>query len=298
MAEAEFELASRAIGRFVNGLKRSEIDWLLEKISDKIQAGFEGQAIFDGKSFDAKLNQLQLSDKEEERRSVSIDILDELQKEQFFDILLETIDKKIESGFSGSDESRVAGEPNEYDERCSLKSKKTLQCEICKSEVVNLRSHMKSHQDKKLKCDYCEKIYRTNFDRRSHINSAHLAKLEACSTCGKLTANLRKHIYGNHQHSIPCEKCGKTFARQSQLKYHLEAHERGTIVVKADPEILRERKRLANRKYLDKRNILKKNNKELHEHERNLKRIWARKNRAKLLEYKKERKRVSPNVQK
>ena len=293
MAEAEFELASRAIGRFVNGLRRSDIDWLLEQVSDKIQAGFENQVIFDVKSFDAKLNQLQLFDKEEERRFVSNNILDELQKEKFFDILLETIDKKIESGFSGNDDSRASGEPNE----CSIKSKKTLQCEICKSEVVNLRSHMKTHQDKKLKCEYCEKIYRTNFDRRSHMNSAHLAKLEACPTCGKLTANLRKHFYGNHQHSIPCEKCGKTFARQSQLKYHLQAHERGTIVVKADPEILRERKRLANKKYLDKRNILKKTNKELHDHERNLKRIWARKNRAKLLEYKKEKKRISLNVQ-
>ena len=68
----------------------------------------------------------------------------------------------------------------------------------------------------------------------------------------------------------------------------MKAHERGTIVERAGPEVQRERKRLANQKYLEKRKARKEVDSELHEHEKNLKRIWARKNRDKLMKYKKE----------
>ena len=120
------------------------------------------------------------------------------------------------------------------------------------------------------------------------MNSVHLGMKEMCPHCGKETANLSKHIYSNHMHEFPCKLCGRVFARQSQLQYHLKAHEKGTIIEKASPDVLKARKKLANLKYLEKRKARKMEDKELHEHEKSLKRVWARKNRLKLMEYKKE----------
>jgi len=170
----------------------------------------------------------------------------------------------------------------------SLKNGPKLKCDLCDSEVSDLKNHMKSHEEKKHRCEQCPKKYRTKFDLKTHIKSVHLDVKEPCPHCGKMTANLSKHIYSNHMHEFPCEICGKIFARQNQLNYHLAAHERGTIVEKAPPDVLKEKKKLANLKYLEKRKERKKENKELHEHEKELKRMWARKNRDKLIKYKKE----------
>eukprot|EP00092_Neocalanus_flemingeri_P001428 GFUD01001524.1.p1 GENE.GFUD01001524.1~~GFUD01001524.1.p1 ORF type:complete len:496 (+),score=120.83 GFUD01001524.1:54-1541(+) len=163
-----------------------------------------------------------------------------------------------------------------------------VMCEICNTEVNDKKTHMKSHEEKKFQCEQCPKRYRTKFDLKTHMKSVHLGVKESCPHCGKLTANLSKHIYGNHMHEFPCEICGKVFARQTQLNYHLRAHERGTIIEKAPPDVLKEKKKMANLKYLEKRRERKKDNKELHEHEKTLKRVWARKNREKLMKYKKE----------
>jgi len=163
-----------------------------------------------------------------------------------------------------------------------------VMCDICNTEVSDLKTHIKSHEEKKFQCEKCPKRYRTKFDLKTHMKSVHLSIKEPCPHCGRLTANLSKHIYGNHMHEFPCEICGKVFARQTQLNYHLKAHERGTIVEKAPPDVLKEKKKLANLKYLEKRRERKKENKELHEHEKTLKRVWARKNREKLLKYKRD----------
>ena len=161
-------------------------------------------------------------------------------------------------------------------------------CDICNTKVNDLKTHMKSHEEKKFQCDKCPKRYRTKFDLKTHTNSVHLGVKETCPHCGKLTANLSKHIYGNHMHEFPCEICGRIFARQTQLNYHLKAHERGTIIQKATPDVLKEKKRIANHKYLAKKRERQKEDKELHEHEKTQKRAWARKNREKLIKYKRE----------
>ena len=161
-------------------------------------------------------------------------------------------------------------------------------CPECSSMVTDLNTHLKSHQEKKFSCDVCGKKYRTKFDLKTHTNAVHLKVLETCPHCKRQTANLNKHIYGNHTNQFSCTVCGKLFARQTQLNYHMKAHERGTIVERAGPEVQKERKRLANQKYLEKRKARKEVDTELHEHEKNLKRIWARKNRDKLMKYKKE----------
>ena len=161
-------------------------------------------------------------------------------------------------------------------------------CPECSTMVSDLNTHLKSHEEKKFSCDTCGKKYRTKFDLKTHTNAVHLKVLETCPHCNRKTANLKKHIYGNHTNQFSCGICKKIFARQTQLNYHLKAHERGTIVERAGPEVQRERKRLANQKYLEKRKARKEVDSELHEHEKNLKRIWARKNRDKLMKYKKE----------
>jgi len=161
-------------------------------------------------------------------------------------------------------------------------------CYVCITYVRDLKMHMKSHEEKKFQCEKCPKRYRTKFDLKTHVKSVHLGVKEPCPHCGKMTANLKKHVYGNHMHEFPCEICGKVFARQTQLNYHLRAHERGTIIEKATPDVIKEKKKLANLKYLEKRRERKKEDKELHEHEKTLKRIWAKKNREKLMKYKRE----------
>ena len=163
-----------------------------------------------------------------------------------------------------------------------------VECPECSAMVSDLNTHLKSHQEKKFSCDTCGKKYRTKFDLKTHTNAVHLKVLETCPHCNRQTANLNKHIYGNHTNQFSCNVCEKVFARQTQLNYHMKAHERGTIVERAGPEVQRERKRLANQKYLEKRKARKEVDTELHEHEKNLKRIWARKNRDKLMKYKKE----------
>lgn len=161
-------------------------------------------------------------------------------------------------------------------------------CTECSAAVTDMNTHMKSHEEKKFCCEHCSKRYRTKFDLKTHMNSVHLKVFSTCPHCGRQTANLNKHIYGNHTNEFPCNICGKRFARQTQLNYHIKAHDRGTIIEKAAPDIQKERKRLANKKYLEKRKARKVLDSELHEHEKNLKRIWARKNREKLMKYKKE----------
>ena len=163
-----------------------------------------------------------------------------------------------------------------------------VECTECSALVTDLNTHMKSHQEKKFACNDCPKKYRTNFDLKTHMKSVHLKVLDTCPHCGRQTANLKKHIYGNHTNDFPCDLCGRHFARQTQLNYHMKAHERGTIVEKAGPDVQKERKRVANQKYLEKRKVRKEMDADLHEHEKNLKRIWARKNRDKLMKYKKE----------
>ena len=163
-----------------------------------------------------------------------------------------------------------------------------MECSECFAQVTDLNTHMKSHQEKRFSCEVCHKKYRTKFDLKTHMNSVHLKVLDTCPHCGRQTANLNKHIYGNHTNEFSCNICGKLFARQTQLNYHMKAHERGTIVEKAGPNKQKERKRLANQKYLEKRRVRKELDADLHEHEKNLKRIWARKNREKLMKYKKE----------
>ena len=69
---------------------------------------------------------------------------------------------------------------------------------------------------------------------------------------------------------------------------NVKSARRGTIIEKATPDVLKEKKKLANLKYLEKRRERKKEDKELHEHEKTLKRVWARKNRDKLMKYKRD----------
>ena len=165
---------------------------------------------------------------------------------------------------------------------------KKFDCTECSAVVTDLKTHMKSHQEKKFICEKCDKRYRTKFDLKTHMKAVHLKVLDTCPHCGRQTANLNKHIYGNHTNEFACSICGKLFARATQLNYHMKAHERGTIVEKAGPDVQKERKRLSNQKYLEKRKVRKEQDADLHEHEKNLKRIWARKNRDKLMKYKKE----------
>ena len=67
------------------------------------------------------------------------------------------------------------------------------QCDICKKDFKNLRSHTRVvHQKiKNHKCDSCEKAFHLPKDLKLHIGAIHDKKPMSCQNCDKVLANAR-----------------------------------------------------------------------------------------------------------
>nr|CAH7743051.1 unnamed protein product [Callosobruchus chinensis] len=109
-------------------------------------------------------------------------------------------------------------------------------CDICGKEfgtVHHLNKHLATHEDKRVQCPTCPKIFRSELYLSRHINLVHkvddLGLRYLCMACNKLFKNkgaLNAHYKLKHLKLEPykCEECGETFGRADYLKKHQHQH--------------------------------------------------------------------------
>ena len=116
-----------------------------------------------------------------------------------------------------------------------LELEKFCQCEVCGKLFQTdrlLKAHMTRHQDKKEKCNFCDKVFRLTHELKIHVESVHLKLRNVlCSHCGKgfySESNLREHVDTVHKKNKPhaCHECNKRFYYRNKLLAHLKVHER------------------------------------------------------------------------
>nr|CAI5849283.1 unnamed protein product [Callosobruchus analis] len=109
-------------------------------------------------------------------------------------------------------------------------------CDICGKEfgtVQLLNKHLASHEDKRVQCPTCPKIFRSEMYLNRHINLVHkvddLGLRYLCMACNRLFKNkgaLNAHYKLKHLKLEPfkCNDCGETFGRADYLKKHQHQH--------------------------------------------------------------------------
>lgn len=106
-------------------------------------------------------------------------------------------------------------------------------CSICgkRSEnMANLNRHYLIHSDERtFKCPLCDKLFKTNDLRYSHIKYTHNNERKfRCSHCDKYFQTgsvLKKHIRTHTgERPFECVLCGKAFQQRSTLKTHMHVH--------------------------------------------------------------------------
>ena len=120
-------------------------------------------------------------------------------------------------------------------------------CGISFAEELNLRFHIHTvHEGKKdLKCDYCNKLFTQTNKLTKHIQRIHTgesAKIIKWDYCPKIIKkySLYKHMCRVHdgfkdigKDSI-CETCGKSFAEEINLRFHIHTIHEGHKDFKCD----------------------------------------------------------------
>ena len=155
---------------------------------------------------------------------------------------------------------QVALSREEGQGRCKNTSGKVYQCEFCASifeEGKQFRDHMRKHKYKEcticnmrlsanttlpyhmmrcsktrnIQCPQCEYKCSTQVDLKKHLKTCSPAKEHKCDNCefiGKSRQELRIHM--KEHPKFGCDRCGKTFRKQSTLTRHVDAHEAHTVV--------------------------------------------------------------------
>ena len=90
--------------------------------------------------------------------------------------------------------------------------------------------HIKTnHEIRRIKCDSCEKSYKTGRELRIHILNKHEGVVWQCTICPYKAASppiLREHMKHFHQINLikrhKCLKCGQKFGRRFHQTLHFE----------------------------------------------------------------------------
>ena len=84
-------------------------------------------------------------------------------------------------------------------------------------------------QEKRFKCDLCQKSFKSKESRQNHVSFVHLkVKNRVCKFCGKAFASryhLERHMRNVHQKVLKykCNHCGKVFGLKTNMRQHIRA---------------------------------------------------------------------------
>ena len=112
-------------------------------------------------------------------------------------------------------------------------------CGVCGVEIKNreqLREHFKIHNNKRVKCDECEKLFRDKYSLQRHKIVTHSTeknvKCDQCNKVFKLRDNMILHKKRFHERHFECEICGTKQPTVYTLKKHVEkVHEKKNLIV-------------------------------------------------------------------
>lgn len=117
---------------------------------------------------------------------------------------------------------------------------KLLKCEICdkifrSNAALNyhVKTHLRIFLDAPHECPYCRKAFYTDTNLKQHIRVIHSQiKRHTCELCDKPFAtldHLKKHVLSQHQNERKhvCHICAKSFTQLCHLKQHLAIHTTG-----------------------------------------------------------------------
>ena len=112
--------------------------------------------------------------------------------------------------------------------------KNTLKCEICDKEFKS-NNCLKNHFNivhklmTELQCNICQKVFKLQAQLTSHVKIVHEnKKYHKCGSCKKSFSQagiLKKHINSVHngQKDHKCVTCGKQFSQAGTLKKHINS---------------------------------------------------------------------------
>lgn len=104
-----------------------------------------------------------------------------------------------------------------------------FKCKLCDFDAYNkcqLTSHMKFKHENVIKCEKCEKLFKSNSEKWYHMRRHESENGYFCEFCNERLQSYNKleiHIRSKHFHeeeSFQCDKCGKKFMLKSKLSDH------------------------------------------------------------------------------
>ncbi|XP_052214627.1 zinc finger protein 778-like isoform X2 [Dreissena polymorpha] len=107
-------------------------------------------------------------------------------------------------------------------------------CGICEESYyrkASLNRHLKTHENGCIKCSVCTQFFKTEEDKKKHIEVKHSPIV--CESCGKIFSS-RNYIefhkktheaeLVNYDKQCPFANCGKIFRQSSKFQDHLNTH--------------------------------------------------------------------------
>jgi len=91
-------------------------------------------------------------------------------------------------------------------------------CNYCR--IILKESELKVHLNDVHKCKYCEQSFRTEIDRKDHVQANHFP-CPYCDTVYKLKNGLERHILTVH--TFTCKGCLEVFHTQALFDTHIQA---------------------------------------------------------------------------
>ena len=105
-------------------------------------------------------------------------------------------------------------------------------CPICGEAFKKVKEHMKiRHENAKIPCEFCDKVYYTESGLQYHVNVVHLkAKKKICHICAGEFRDMKAHLAyqhggGKEERSVACRVvgCGRMLRNSQVEKIHYNA---------------------------------------------------------------------------